>query len=137
MPRTDQTAEGTFLGNPNSKREQRRGSAVRRSRWSVAVARSIYSSPAIQVDPAIGLFAEPPAVAPHAVNLMRPAKEAILGIVGPGTIGLALLVVLRDLGFESIFIIDRIKEKLEMARNLGAKTIQAGRGQPTQVMVDK
>ena len=68
---------------------------------------------------------------------MRPAKEAILGIVGAGTIGLALLVVLRDLGFESIFIIDRIKEKLEMARNLGAKTIQAGRGQPTQVMVDK
>ena len=74
----------------------------------------------------------------HAVNLMRPAKEAILGIVGAGTIGLALLVVLRDLGFESIFIIDRFKEKpLEMAQNLGAKTIQADHGQPTKVIADK
>jgi threonine dehydrogenase-like Zn-dependent dehydrogenase len=90
-----------------------------------------------QVDPAIGLFAEPLAVALHAVNLMRPAKEAILGIVGAGTIGLALLVVLRDLGFESIFIIDRIEEKLEMARNLGAKTIQADHGQPAQVIANE
>jgi len=90
-----------------------------------------------QVDPAIGLFAEPLAVALHAVNLMSPAKEAILGIVGAGTIGLALLVVLRDLGFESIFIIDRIEEKLEMARNLGAKTIQADHGQPAQVIANE
>ena len=90
-----------------------------------------------QVDPAIGLFAEPLAVALHAVNLMRPAKEAILGIVGAGTIGLALLIVLRDLGFQSIFIIDRIEEKLEMARNLGAKTIQADHGEPTQVIANE
>ena len=90
-----------------------------------------------EVDPAIGLLAEPLAVALHAVNLMRPAKDAILGIVGAGTIGLALLVVLRDLGFESIFIIDRIEEKLEMARNLGAKAIQADHGQPAQVIANE
>jgi len=90
-----------------------------------------------QVDPAIGLFAEPLAVALHAVNLMRPAKEAILGIVGAGTIGLAVLVVLRDFGFESIFIIDRIEEKLEMARALGAKTIQADHDQPLEVIADQ
>ena len=90
-----------------------------------------------QVDPAIGLFAEPLAVALHAVNLMRPAKEAILAIVGAGTIGLALLVVLRDLCFESISIIDRIEEKLQMARNLGAKTIQADRSLPAQVIADE
>src|ERR1700722_4837916 len=90
-----------------------------------------------QVDPAVGLFAEPLAVALHAVNLMHPAKEAILAIVGAGTIGLALLVVLRDLGFESIFIIDRIEEKLEMARNLGAKTIQADHNLPAQVIADE
>ena len=73
-----------------------------------------------QVDPAIGLFAEPLSVALHAVNLMSPAKNAILAIVGAGTIGLALVVVLRDLGFESIFIIDKIDEKLEVARDFGA-----------------
>jgi L-iditol 2-dehydrogenase len=90
-----------------------------------------------QVDPAVGLFAEPLAVALHAVNLMRPAKEAILAIVGAGTIGLALLVVLRDLGFESITIIDRIEEKLQMARNLGAKTIQADHSLPAEVIADE
>jgi L-iditol 2-dehydrogenase len=90
-----------------------------------------------QVDSASGLFAEPLAVALHAVNLMRPAKEAILCIVGAGTIGLLLLIILRDLGFESIFIIDRIEEKLEMARNLGAKTISADCGQPAQVIADE
>ena len=37
-----------------------------------------------QVDPAIGLFAEPLAVALHAVNLMRPAKKAIRASSVPG-----------------------------------------------------
>ncbi|MBV8175633.1 MAG: alcohol dehydrogenase catalytic domain-containing protein, partial [Verrucomicrobia bacterium] len=86
------------------------------------------------VDPAIGLFAEPLAVALHAVNLMNPAKSAILAIVGAGTIGLALLLVLRDLGFESIFVMDIIEEKLELGRILGAKTIHPGHGQPAQVI---
>ena len=88
----------------------------------------------LAVDPAIGLFAEPLAVALHAVNLMNPAKSSILAIVGAGTIGLALVVVLRDLGFESIFIIDIIEEKLELGRTLGVKTIHAGRDQPAQVI---
>jgi L-iditol 2-dehydrogenase len=90
-----------------------------------------------QIDPAIGLFAEPLAVALHAVNLMSPAKKEILAIVGAGTIGLALLVVLRDLGFESIFIIDKIEEKLELARKLGAKTIDAQRGLPAEVIASE
>jgi L-iditol 2-dehydrogenase len=86
------------------------------------------------VDPAIALFAEPLAVALHAVNLMNPAKSAILAIVGAGTIGLALVLVLRDLGFESIFVMDIIEEKLELGRILGAKTIQPGHDQPAQVI---
>ena len=90
-----------------------------------------------QVDPAIGLFAEPLAVALHAVNLMSPARNAILTIVGAGTIGLALVVVLRDLGCESVFIIDKIDEKLELARKFGAKTIHAERDLPGQVIADE
>ena len=90
-----------------------------------------------QVDPAIGLFAEPLAVALHAVNLMSPAKNAILAIVGAGTIGLSLIVVLRDLGFESVFIIDKIDEKLELARKFGAKTIHADRDLATQIIADE
>src|ERR1700722_4206281 len=90
-----------------------------------------------QVDPAIGLFAEPLAVALHAVNLMRPAADAILAIVGAGTIGMALVIVLRDLGFESVFIIDKIDEKLELARKFGAKTIHAERDLPAQIIADE
>jgi L-iditol 2-dehydrogenase len=90
-----------------------------------------------EVDPAIGLFAEPLAVALHAVNRMRPARNAILAIVGAGTIGLALLLVLRDLGFELVFIIDKIDEKLALAQAFGAKTIQADRDLATQVIADE
>src|SRR5260221_4200606 len=87
-----------------------------------------------QVDPAIGLFAEPLAVALHAVNRMNPAKDAILAIVGAGTIGLALVVVLRDLGFESIFVIDKIEEKLALARTLGAKAIHSDQDNPARII---
>ncbi|MBV8967461.1 MAG: zinc-binding dehydrogenase [Verrucomicrobia bacterium] len=59
---------------------------------------------------------------------MSPAKKEILAIVGAGTIGLALLIVLQDLGFESIFMIDKIEEKLDLALKLGAHTIHADRG---------
>jgi L-iditol 2-dehydrogenase len=87
-----------------------------------------------QVDPEIGLFAEPLAVALHAVNLMSPATNMTLAIVGAGTIGLALLVVLQDLGFGSIFIVDKLEEKLEMAEKLGAKTIRADSDLLTRTM---
>src|SRR5260370_29616639 len=90
-----------------------------------------------QVDPAIGLFAEPLAVALHAVNLMSPAKNAILAIVGAGTIGLALVRVLRALHFESVFVIDKIEEKLALARTLGTKAIHADRNHPAQVIADE
>ena len=86
------------------------------------------------LDPAIGLFAEPLAVALHAVNRMSPARNAIIAIVGAGTIGLALVVVLRNLGFESIFVTDIIEEKLELGQTFGAKTIHAGRDQPADVI---
>ncbi|MBV8141292.1 MAG: alcohol dehydrogenase catalytic domain-containing protein [Verrucomicrobia bacterium] len=86
------------------------------------------------VDPSIGLFAEPFAVALHAVNRMSPAKQDILAIVGAGTIGLALLVVLRDLGFETIFILDKIEAKLALARNLGGEAIHAGRDLPAPLI---
>jgi L-iditol 2-dehydrogenase len=87
-----------------------------------------------RVDPATGLFAEPLAVALHAVNLMNPARNAIIAIVGAGTIGLALVVVLRHLGFQPIFVIDIIDEKLELGRTLGAKSIHAGQGQPVEII---
>jgi L-iditol 2-dehydrogenase len=86
------------------------------------------------IDPAIGLFAEPLGVALHAANRMNPPRNAIIAIVGAGTIGLALVVVLRELGFESIFVLDILEEKLALGRKFGATTIHAGRDQPAQVI---
>jgi threonine dehydrogenase-like Zn-dependent dehydrogenase len=65
------------------------------------------------------------------------AQERNLAIVGAGTIGLALLVVLRNAGFESVFIIDKIDDKLKLAREFGAKTINADRELPAQVIADE
>jgi L-iditol 2-dehydrogenase len=80
-----------------------------------------------KVDPAIALLAEPLAVALHAINRMQPEKDAILAIVGAGTIGLALTVVLKGLGHQNIFILDKIDEKLAFAKELGAEPINIDR----------
>ena len=90
-----------------------------------------------KTDPAIGLFAEPLAVALHAVHLMSATPNAILAIVGAGTIGMALVIVLQDLGFESVFIIDKIDEKLALARRFGAKTIHSERDLPAQIIANE
>src|SRR5258708_30240054 len=90
-----------------------------------------------KVDPAIGPFAEPLSVALHAVNRMNPAKDALLAIVGAGTIGLALIVVLRELGFESVFVVDKIEEKLALARTLGAKAIHADQDNPARIIANE
>jgi len=80
-----------------------------------------------KVDPAIALLAEPLAVSLHAINRMKPEKDAILAIVGAGTIGLALTVVLKSLGHQNIFILDKIDEKLAFAKELGAEPINIDR----------
>src|SRR5258708_18720635 len=68
---------------------------------------------------------------------MNPAKDALLAIVGAGTIGLALIVVLRELGFESVFVVDKIEEKLALARTLGAKAIHADQDNPARIIANQ
>jgi len=87
-----------------------------------------------EINPDIGLFAEPLAVATHAVNLMQPAKGDTLAIVGAGTIGLALTMVLRDRGFEKVFTLDKIDEKLALAAKFGAIPIHVDRQEPADVI---
>ena len=88
-----------------------------------------------KVDPAIALLAEPLGVALHAINRMKPEKDAVLAIVGAGTIGLALAVVLSSLG--NIFILDKIDDKLAFAKELGAQTINIDREDPLKVIAEK
>jgi L-iditol 2-dehydrogenase len=88
------------------------------------------------VDPAIGLFAEPLAVALHAVNRMNPARDAIVAVVGAGTIGLALGLVLANRGCGEVFLIDKIEEKLALARTFGLRSIHADRDNPAGVIYE-
>lgn len=90
-----------------------------------------------KVDPAIALLAEPLAVSLHAINLMQPKKDAILAIVGAGTIGLALTVVLKNLGYDNLFIVDKIDEKLAFAKELGAEPIHAERENALEIISAK
>jgi L-iditol 2-dehydrogenase len=86
------------------------------------------------IAPELGLFAEPLAVAVHAVNHLRPAQGDVLAIVGAGTIGLALTLILRDRGFEEIYILDKIEDKLDLAREFGARPIHIGRENPADAI---
>jgi len=87
-----------------------------------------------EIIPDLGLFAEPLAVATHAVNLMQPAPGAILAIVGAGTIGLSLAMVLRDRGFDKVFALDKLDEKLALAARFGAIPINVDREPPADAI---
>jgi L-iditol 2-dehydrogenase len=89
---------------------------------------------AARIDPELGLFVEPLAVAAHAVSLMKPTKGDVFAIVGAGTIGLAVTLVLRDLGFSEIYVLDKIEEKLELAKKFGAKPINVDKESPADVI---
>jgi L-iditol 2-dehydrogenase len=86
------------------------------------------------INPDIGLLAEPLAVAIHAVNLMQPATGSAVAIVGAGTIGLALTMVLRDRGIEKVFTLDKIDEKLALAAKFGAIPINVDHEEPAKAI---
>lgn len=83
-----------------------------------------------QMDPAIGLFAEPLAVALHAANRLDQAAKGPVAIIGAGTIGLALVLVLKHLGYAKIAILDKIPAKLAMAKEFGATPIDVEHQDP-------
>jgi len=85
-------------------------------------------------EPALALLAEPLAVATHAVNLMKPAAGDTIAIVGAGTIGLALTLVLGDRGFKNIYILDKIDEKLALAERFGARAINVDKEAAADVL---
>lgn len=74
-------------------------------------------------EPILGLFAEPLAVATHAINLMNPSQDDVIAIVGAGTIGLSLILALRDRGINAIYVLDKVKDKLVLARKFSATPI--------------
>ncbi|HSB96208.1 MAG TPA: zinc-binding dehydrogenase [Spongiibacteraceae bacterium] len=82
---------------------------------------NIYPIPE-HVPPAIAALTEPLAVALHGVNRaeVQPHHKAV--VFGAGSIGLGVIVGLRQRGVTDIISVDMVDSRLQLARQLGAKT---------------
>lgn len=66
-----------------------------------------------------GALSEPLAIGVYAVKQSIPIKNATIGILGFGPIGMSVLLPAQAMGAKSIYVTDKIEERLTMARNLG------------------
>ena len=74
-------------------------------------------------------FAEPLAVALHAVRLVDPGPGSTAVVVGAGMIGLLVVQVARAMGCDRVIAVDLDRSRLELARSLGATgTVNPGDG---------
>ncbi len=70
-----------------------------------------------------GALVEPLAVAMHGINQSRiQAGQSVL-VLGAGPIGLCAVVVLQYFGIDNIVVADQSPSRLQLAQQLGAKTI--------------
>ena len=53
-------------------------------------------------------------------NVIKPAPEATLAVIGTGAVGMAALMAAKVMGVNRIVAIDRVASRLELARELGA-----------------
>jgi aryl-alcohol dehydrogenase len=53
-------------------------------------------------------------------NVMRPERESNIAIFGAGAVGFTALFAARFMGCRRIVVVDRVKSRLELARELGA-----------------
>lgn len=68
----------------------------------------------------LGALMEPIGVAMHSVNLLNPPHTISAAIVGSGPIGLSILAVLKNMGINQIFMIDKIPYRVAFAKKMGA-----------------
>ena len=76
----------------------------------------------------LGALTEPLSVATHMMSRIPKDHGKDLVILGAGTIGLLLLIIAPDYGFEKILVTDILDDNLALARELGAAvTVNVGR----------
>jgi L-iditol 2-dehydrogenase len=63
---------------------------------------------------------EPCSVALHAVSKINVSKNKQILVFGAGTIGLLITHMLKMKGYENIYIVDKIKSRLDIALRMGA-----------------
>jgi 2-desacetyl-2-hydroxyethyl bacteriochlorophyllide A dehydrogenase len=73
------------------------------------------------VDSQYGAMAEPLACAVHGMRRLGPVFGDPVVVIGAGTMGLLLLQLLLEAGAGPVAVVDRVSERLEVARKLGAE----------------
>ncbi|RLG82065.1 MAG: hypothetical protein DRO40_08525 [Thermoprotei archaeon] len=76
-----------------------------------------------EVDFEEGALAEPLANALHAVNRARPSIGDSVAILGPGPIGLSIMLLVQTIGVESVTVIGRSEDRLKIAEKFGANEV--------------
>ena len=85
----------------------------------------------------IGCLVEPFAVGASVVRKINPRQGQTIAIVGLGVIGLTILFQLRAGLPRKIFAVDKNVKKLELAKKLGAETINFLQIDPIQTILDR
>jgi L-iditol 2-dehydrogenase len=67
-----------------------------------------------------GVLCEPFAIGVYAVKGARMSKETKIAILGSGPIGLSCLVAARAQGVKTIYMTDKVKERVDIAKKAGA-----------------
>jgi len=80
------------------------------------------------LDAQYGAMAEPLACAIHGLRRLGPVLGDPVVVIGAGTMGLLLLQVLLEAGAGPVAVVDRVPERLEVARKLGAAQAVADAG---------
>ena len=73
-----------------------------------------------QLDAQYGAIAEPLACAVHGVQRLGPVSGEPVVVIGAGTMGLLMLQLLLHAGAGPVTVVDRVGERLAVARTLGA-----------------
>lgn len=82
----------------------------------------------------LSCLTEPLAVGVSAASRINMKTEKTVLIVGAGMIGLSVLLVLRNRGMSKIFVVDQNEKKLDMAKRLGAHTINFLKQDPLKII---
>lgn len=81
-----------------------------------------------QLDGQQGAMVEPLACAVHGLRRLGPVFGDRVVLAGAGTMGLLLLQLLVHAGAGPVTVVDRVPERLEVARKLGAAEVATGLG---------
>ena len=92
------------------------------------------------LDGQVGAMAEPLACAVHGLRRLGPVAGDAAVVVGAGTMGLLLLQLLLHAGAGPVAVVDRVTDRLEVARKLGAAQAVTDAseldGAPVEIAVD-